>query len=223
MAHASRRLELEDLRLVAMKYPSVLCKSSHQTPKMSSPSKRYTLYTSPSLPCPQRVHIAIHELGISGLFSVVEIDVKNKPVSFLALSSSGAVPILIDHAHDGKNDLIVTESRAICRYLVLSHAEVSASQALIPAGLNSLYRHAMFEEAASLEAMRFDSVANKLVFERRFKGYLDIGPGDTDVVEDLQGQLEEVLDLLERVLTVRNFMAGKVNANGPKLSVTDSA
>ena len=69
---------------------------------------------------------------------------------------------------------------------------------------------ARFEEAASLEVTSFDPVANKLVLEQYFKPLFGIEK-DEKIVKSLSDQLVIKLDGIDRVLEMREFMAGNVS------------
>lgn len=66
---------------------------------------------------------------------------------------------------------MLTESRAIARYLAQAYGSSDASASLLPDPTN-VVAVAKFEEAASIELTSFDSCANQLVFEELFKPYV---------------------------------------------------
>lgn len=68
-----------------------------------------TLYSTQACPYALRTRLALHEKGLP--FEHVEIDLKNKPPSFLAVSRYGKVPALID------GDAEIYESAIINEYL----------------------------------------------------------------------------------------------------------
>lgn len=193
-----------------------------------SPLTRYTLYTNPSLPCPQRVHLTIAELNISARFTFISVDLRNKPASLLSLSPSGAVPVLVEHntTSNGNNegaDFVLNESRAIARYLVLMHGfrsqhavepEVGLARSKLIADETWERRDvARFEEAASVEVTGWDPVANKLVFEMAFKEIFGLGGRDVQLIERLWAELDRILDVLEgdRRRRRRKWVVGEVS------------
>lgn len=62
--------------------------------------------------CPfaQRVNITLRELGIP--FQEVNVDLKNKPSSFLKLNPEGKIPVLVH------GDKVLIESLLIVEYLI---------------------------------------------------------------------------------------------------------
>ncbi|KAF5723354.1 glutathione S-transferase [Fusarium mundagurra] len=163
-----------------------------------------TLYTDCRFPCPQRLQLVILELGLN-ITEIHEVDIikreQQKP-GFLEINPFGAVPCLQDHSHDPV--LVLTESRAIARYLADRYGE--PNNKLIPDGEIA---KAKFEEAASIELTSFDAVANPLAFEAYFKSqFMDQEPKE-QVVKDLKVKLERVLRLLDQKLSTQPFMAGE--------------
>ncbi len=74
-----------------------------------------TLYSAPSCPYAQRTRLVLHEKGLD--FELVEIDLKQTPDWYLALSPTGKVPLLL-HGEEK-----VWESSAINEYLDECHPE----------------------------------------------------------------------------------------------------
>jgi glutathione S-transferase len=66
---------------------------------------------------------------------------------------------------------MLTESRAIARYLAHAYGSNDASASLLP-DPNDVVAIAKFEEAASIELTSFDAAANQLVFEELFKPFV---------------------------------------------------
>jgi glutathione S-transferase len=67
------------------------------------------LFSAAGCPFAQRPRALLHLLGQA--YALREIDLAQKPADFLALSPTGAVPLLED------GDLVLFESTAICEYL----------------------------------------------------------------------------------------------------------
>ncbi|EWZ41055.1 hypothetical protein BFJ63_vAg2869 [Fusarium oxysporum f. sp. narcissi] len=163
-----------------------------------------TLFTDSRFPCPQRLQLVIFELGLK-ITNIHQLDIikreQQKP-EFLEINPFGAVPCLQDHSHDPV--LVLTESRAIARYLADRYG--GPDNKLIPEGGVA---KAKFEEAASIELTSFDAVANPLAFEAYFKPqFMKQEPKD-QVVKDLKVKLERVLRLLDQKLSTQPFMAGE--------------
>ncbi|WJG35108.1 thioredoxin-like protein [Fusarium oxysporum Fo47] len=164
-----------------------------------------TLFTDSRFPCPQRLQLVIFELGLK-ITNIHQLDIikreQQKP-EFLEINPFGAVPCLQDHSHDPV--LVLTESRAIARYLADRYG--GPDNKLIPEGGVA---KAKFEEAASIELTSFDAVANPLAFEAYFKPqFMKQEPKD-QVVKDLKVKLERVLRLLDQKLSTQPFMAGEM-------------
>ncbi|KAF5562713.1 glutathione S-transferase [Fusarium napiforme] len=164
-----------------------------------------TLYTDSRFPCPQRLQLVILELGLD-ITDIHEVDIikreQQKP-EFLEINPFGAVPCLQDHSHDPA--LVLTESRAIARYLADRYGGLDNK--LIPDGEVA---KAKFEEAASIELTSFDAVANPLAFEAYFKSQFMNQEPKEQVVKDLKLKLKRVLRLLDQKLSTQPFMAGEI-------------
>ncbi|KAJ5455715.1 glutathione S-transferase [Penicillium daleae] len=164
------------------------------------------LITDPWLPCPQRVHLAIHELGID--INIREFTLKekeHKSAEFLKMNPFGALPCLKDSSFDPP--LVLYESRAIVRYLALQYGPGR----LMPTP-SDVRATALFEQAASIELTSFDPVANRLVFEECFKPrFFAEGDDsvDTTLVASLRSRLLVVLDILDQILGNQSYMAGE--------------
>ena len=74
-----------------------------------------TLYSAPSCPYAQRTRLLLHEKGLA--YTQVDIDLKQTPDWYLAISPTGKVPLL-RHGDD-----TVWESAAINEYLEETHPE----------------------------------------------------------------------------------------------------
>ncbi|KAF5578405.1 glutathione S-transferase [Fusarium pseudoanthophilum] len=163
-----------------------------------------TIYTDSRFPCPQRLQLVILELGLD-ITDIHEVDIlkreQQKP-EFLDINPFGAVPCLQDHSHDPV--LVLTESRAIARYLADRYGGLDNK--LIP---DDKVAKAKFEEAASIELTSFDAVANPLAFEAYFKSQFMNQEPKEQVVQDLKVKLERVLRLLDQKLSTQPFMAGE--------------
>lgn len=123
---------------------------------------------------------------------------------------------------------MLTESRAIARYLAHAYGSNDASASLLP-DPNDVVAIAKFEEAASIELTSFDSAANQLVFEELFKPSVILyaaavsliandenstwfhGETDVEKCKLLRDSLERVVDLLDKRLANQSFMAGDVS------------
>lgn len=129
------------------------------------------------------------------------------------------------------------ESRAICRYLEAKYK--GRGTELIPS--QNAQSLGLFEQAASTETSYFDPFASGIVFERVFKKSVRcssefdkfsretslffpirmMNRGETDErrVEEMTRQLNEKLDVYEKILSKRPYLAGQVRAVRSKLFV----
>ncbi|KAF4337450.1 glutathione S-transferase [Fusarium beomiforme] len=163
------------------------------------------LFTDDRFPCPQRLQLVILELGLK-ITDNHQVDIlkgEQQKEDYLAINPFGAVPCLQDHSYDPA--LVLTESRAIARYLASRYG--GPDNKLIP---DEEVAKAKFEEAASIELTSFDAVANPLAFEAYFKPAFMKKETKQQVVEDLKVRLERVLGLLDRKLSGQPFMAGEI-------------
>lgn len=106
------------------------------------PQSQFTLVSHPLCPFVQRVAIVLLEKGIT--FQRIDVDLRDRPDWFLAMSPSGKVPLLkVPVGNEGES--VLFESVAICEYL----EEVYPEPALHP--MNALIRaqHRAWIEFAS--------------------------------------------------------------------------
>ncbi|KAH8689457.1 glutathione S-transferase [Talaromyces proteolyticus] len=168
-----------------------------------------TLYTDSRFPCPQRLALVIHELGIKPK-NIQETDIlksEHKTPEFLKLNPSGAVPCIRD---DQENPpLHLSESRAIARYLAHRYRCNGDGLSVLVPDFNDPVALAKFEEGASIELTAFDATANRLVFEEYFKPTYFHRDPDRSMAESLRVQLGHVFDTLEQRLKDQPFMAGQ--------------
>ncbi|KAF3401925.1 hypothetical protein F1880_009797 [Penicillium rolfsii] len=168
------------------------------------------LFTDPRLPCPQRVHLVIKELGIDVNIHDVNLEEKgHKSNEFLEMNPFGALPCLKDNSF--VPPFVLYESRAIVRYLAIKYGHGR----LLPNPFN-VQATALFEQGASTELTSFDPAANRLVFEGLFKPKFfaeSEGSFDSAVVASLTSRLMGVLDILDRILGHQGYMAGQVCFN----------
>lgn len=95
------------------------------------------------------------------------------------------------------------ESRAICRYLCLANPSLSH---LVPSS-NDAEASALFEQAASIEALNFNPPAGRLAFEKFAKRFMGL-PADEGVVAQAAREVEGFFEVAEGWLAGREYMAG---------------
>lgn len=94
------------------------------------------------------------------------------------------------------------ESRAICKYLTMKY-----SFPLLPAPTD-LEAGALVEQAQSVEMSYFAEPVAKIQFERTVKKFMGL-PADEAAVSSALKALEAYLDIAEKLLSEKEYMAGK--------------
>lgn len=107
----------------------------------SMPEAQLTLISHPICPFVQRVAIVLHEKNMP--FQRLDIDLRDKPDWFLAISPTGKVPVLKVGRDQG--DAVLFESMAICEYA----EDTQAEPALHPADAVLRAQHRAWIEFAS--------------------------------------------------------------------------
>ncbi|KAJ7160315.1 glutathione S-transferase-like protein [Mycena filopes] len=134
---------------------------------------------------------------------------EHKQPAWLALQPFAQMPYMED---DG---FVLYESRAIARYLVAKYP--AEGPALMPAP--GTKEHALFEQAASIEAFNFDPLVTAVLTERLVKPFAGQTTDETAVAA-LVVQLEGKFAGYERVLSKNKYLAGDVHLfHIPYLSV----
>lgn len=106
------------------------------------PQSSFTLVSHPLCPFVQRVAIVLLEKGIP--FERIDVDLRDRPDWFQAMSPTGKVPLL--KVTDGEaSEFVLFESVAICEYL----EEVYPEPALHPVNALSRAQHRAWIEFAS--------------------------------------------------------------------------
>ncbi|KAJ3455146.1 hypothetical protein MRS44_013746 [Fusarium solani] len=129
------------------------------------------------------------------------------PTQGLQRCVAGAVPFIQDDAQ--KPPLLLSESRAIARYLALRYSTSTGRNPMLVPDAGDFIGLAKFEEAASIELTCFDAAANPLVFEEYFKLRYSNRAADTERCKALRERLNDVLTLLDNRLAGQQFMAGE--------------
>ncbi|WP_426944937.1 glutathione S-transferase family protein [Pseudomonas oryzihabitans] len=105
------------------------------------PQKQMTLVSHPLCPFVQRVAIAFYEKGNS--FERINVDLRNKPDWFIAISPTGKVPLL--KVFDNGRESVLFEGVAICEYV----EDVQPQPALHPSDALERAQHRAWIEFAS--------------------------------------------------------------------------
>ena len=119
------------------------------------------LYGNTRSPSTNRVRLVLDELSVP--YELVELNLQTheeKQPEHLAHSPFGVVPYIV--ADDG---FTLFESRAICRYLALTHGGVGK---LMP-DPSDVKKTALFEQALCVELANFDPLVSGIALELVYK------------------------------------------------------
>jgi glutathione S-transferase len=150
--------------------------------------------------CTQRVLTTLAELQEP--FELKEVDLRkgdNQKAEYLKLQPFGKIPAV----EDPDLGLSLFESRAIIRYL----AEKYHSKAPHLLGADAKAK-ALVSNWLEAESQNFNPPAQSIVFERVFKKMRGGQPDEAKVTE-YKEQLVKVLDVLDKVLADRPYLAGE--------------
>jgi len=151
------------------------------------------VYGHPASTCTRKVLCALAEKGVEFEFVLVDImKGAQKTPEHLALQPFGVVPVLDD---DG---FVLYESRAILRYLDAKYG------GLTPADLKD---RGLMEQWISVEQSYFSPPAMKAVLEIFFSPMKGATP-DQDVIAKGKADAAKALDVLERGLAGKEYLAG---------------
>ncbi|KAH7106510.1 glutathione S-transferase [Auriculariales sp. MPI-PUGE-AT-0066] len=150
--------------------------------------------------CTRRVAAVCKFVGVEYKLNVVEFAdwASLKSPEHIALQPFGQVPVLTEE--DG---FILTESRAISRYIVMKHGKGST---LLPPA-DDIKAIALFEAACSIEVANFDQIVSDIVKEKVFKLWFGQKTDEARVAE-LFKALGPKLDGYERILSKNKYLAG---------------
>lgn len=154
------------------------------------------VYGHPASTCTQKVLATLAEKGQKAEFVLIDIlKGEQKNADFLARQPFGVVPVFEDD--DGFS---LYESRAIIRYLDAKFAE----NPLTPADLK---QRGLMEQMISVEHSYFSPKAMKFVLEIFFAPMKGTQP-DQEVIARGREETGKVLDVIEKHLVGREFLAG---------------
>lgn len=146
------------------------------------------LYGDNRATCTLRVMILLEELKLKFKFNQVDLfKGEQKSEEYCALQPFGKVPAM------KYGDRVIFESRAIMRYIALANREI---EDFIPD-----FDAEMWLE---VEGQEYNGPISKIVYEKMWKD----GGCDEAVVKEAAGQLEKVLDVYEKQLATRKYLAG---------------
>lgn len=151
------------------------------------------VYGHPASTCTRKVLCALAEKGVNYEFVLVDImKGEQKSPEHLARQPFGVVPVLEDEG------FVLYESRAILRYL---NAKLGG---LAPTDAKDL---GIMEQWISVEQSYFSPPAMKAILEIFFSPMKGTTP-DQDVVKKGKEDAAKALDVLERALVGKEFLAG---------------
>jgi len=151
------------------------------------------VYGHPASTCTRKVLCALAEKGVEAEF--VKVDIMRggqKQPEYLAIHPFGVVPALDD---DG---FVLFESRAILRYL---------DAKLGGLGPTDIKDRAIMEQWLSVEQSYFSPPAMKAILEVFFSPMKGTTP-DPDVVAKGKAEAAKALDVLEKALVGKEYLAG---------------
>lgn len=153
------------------------------------------VYGHPASTCVRKVLMTLGEKGQEAEFVMVDImKGEQKQPSYLEKNPFAVVPALED---DGFS---MYESRAIIRYL----DERLSGPALTPKDIKD---RARMEQYISVEQSYFSPAAMKVIWNLMFKKMMGQEP-DMAVVEQGKSEVSRTLDIVEKDLARREFLAG---------------
>ncbi|KAF0493924.1 glutathione S-transferase [Gigaspora margarita] len=142
------------------------------------------------------VMMCLHELG-------VPYQIEN-PASWQALKDEdfiankhpfGKIPVLCD------GDYTITETRAICRYLVSKYQGKYNDTILIP---NDVHKAGLVDQYISYEYSYYTPPVAKLVVEEVFHK-----TSNPELVETSQKEIDKVLNVYEKLLNGKEYLNGE--------------
>lgn len=142
--------------------------------------------------------MVLEEKGIE--YELVPVDLTkgdHKTPEHLARQPFGVIPALED------GDLMIFESRAICRYLASAYADKGTE--LMGKDVKA---RALTENWIEVEANYFNGPTATIVSERFFKPVFYKTPGDEAVATAKIAELSKVLDVYEARLAKNQYLAG---------------
>lgn len=148
----------------------------------------------PKATCTQRVLILLEELELKYELDVVDLSKgENKEEAYLELQPFGKLPCV------EYGDKILFESRAILRYIARNNRFEDVDL------LGDVYADVWME----VEGQNFNGPVSKIVYEKMFKKWKDPeGKPDEAVVSVALAELEKVLDVYEKQLEGKEYIAG---------------
>uniref|UniRef100_A0A0D9V129 glutathione transferase n=1 Tax=Leersia perrieri TaxID=77586 RepID=A0A0D9V129_9ORYZ len=146
-----------------------------------------------------RVLLCLEEVGAE--YEIVDVDFharEHKSPDHLARNPFGQVPAFQD------GDLMLFESRAICRYILRKHRSTDGANLLRE---GNLAESAVVDAWLDVEALQYDPAMHAVFVQHRVVTALG-GEPDERVIAESVARLRETLDVYEARLTTRGYLAG---------------
>ncbi|KAF5009332.1 hypothetical protein FDECE_4430 [Fusarium decemcellulare] len=158
----------------------------------------FTLYGYHGSTNTDRVRLTLAEGGFTDYdFTILKLEKgEQKSKEHMKRHPWGKVPAI-----SFPNGFTLYESRAICKYLARKY-----SFPLLPPD-SDLEATALFDQAQSEEMNYFAEPAGRIAFEKFAKKFIGLPPNEA-VVSDALRSVEAFLDVAERLLQHRDYMAG---------------
>lgn len=166
-------------------------------------SANLKLYGDKMATCTMRVQLVLSLLGIP--YDYVHVDLskgEQKSEEHKARQPFGKVPAL----EDRRNGAILFESRCLMRYIAENFG--SGSSSLF--GGNDPAKKGLVDNWMEVEATTYSNPVSAIVFEKVFKPMFRMGDPDEARINVSLAELNNVLDVYDRHLEARTFLAGDV-------------
>jgi len=154
-----------------------------------------TIYGHPMSTCTRKVLTTLAEKKAKAKLVSIDLGTTNRTPDYLARQPFGQIPVL---EHD---DFRLYESRAICRYL----DQVLPGVSLTP---SNPQQRATMEQWISIETSNFTPHAMTLIYQLVFHPTRGLAT-DAQKVEEGKAKLVPTLDILEKHLGSRAYLAGE--------------
>ncbi|CAG8718683.1 12485_t:CDS:2 [Racocetra persica] len=112
----------------------------------------------------------------------------------------GKIPVLYD------GDFKITESRAICRYLVSKYQGKHNNTVLIP---NDVHKAGLVDQFIFYESFYYDPGVSKLLFQEVYSEKYHGKASDPEIVKQAREEIAKVLDVYERLLEGKEYLNGE--------------
>lgn len=154
------------------------------------------LYGHAKATCTLRVMMLLEELQVP--YELVPIDLmkgEHKQPEYLKLQPFGKIPALVD------DDFTIFESRCILRYLAKKYSDKLNLYG------TDLKEQTLVDNWLEVEGQNYNGPISSIVYEKVFKKWSNRETDEEAVTKNLES-LNHVLDVYDRVLSTRDYVAG---------------